>query len=244
MSTGGPARRHGDYDLAGVYYAIVTRNDDPEGKGRVRVRFPWLPNGEDQDVYWASCCVPMVGGSFGTHTLPEVEDTVFVMFLDGDVRRPIVMGGAYSKEDPPPEHNAGRSNDFRLIKSRSGHRVILDDSDKVKVVVSDYKNRNVVAVGQYDEGGVGRNKFKVPVPGPMTGARAVEGVAVSAMEGGAKLHVWCPSGTLSVQGKDVEISAKQTFDVKAQSISIQGKSTTVASKGPALYQGKPIKAGT
>jgi hypothetical protein len=44
---GGPASRHGAHELGGVYYAIVTQNDDPEGPGgRVKVRYPWMPEGD------------------------------------------------------------------------------------------------------------------------------------------------------------------------------------------------------
>ena len=245
MSAGGPQRGQGDNELCGLYYAIVTRNDDPEGiGGRVRVRFPWLPNGKDQDAYWAHICVPMVGPNFGVYVLPEVEDMVTVVFLDGDMRKPIILGGVFSKEDPPPEDNANGDNDFRLLKSRSGHRLLLDDSDKMKVVVSDYKNRNVVATGQFDEGGAGRNAFKVPVPGSMAGGKVVEGACVAAMESGATVNVWCPSGTLSMQGQDVEISAGATLDIKAKTINVKAKTTTISAKAPALFEGKPIKAGS
>ena len=96
--SGGPADRTGDHDLGGVYYAIVTQNDDKEGQGaRVRVRYPWMPEGDRDQSYWAPIAVPMIGAEFGTYTLPEVEDTVMVMFLAGDINHPIVVGGGWSE---------------------------------------------------------------------------------------------------------------------------------------------------
>ncbi len=245
MSAGGRQHGAGDNELAGIYYGIVTRNDDPDGPGaRVRVSYPWLPNGGQQDGFWAQLCVPMVGANFGVYVVPEVDDMVAVVFLNGDIRQGVVLGGVWSQPDPPPENNANGQNDFRLLKSRSGHRVLLDDSSKTKVVVSDYKNRNLIATGQYEEGGAGRNAFKVPVPGSMGGGKPVEGAAIAAMEGGATLNVWCPAGTLSIRGKDVEISAGTTLDIKAKTIQVKGKTTTISARQPALFEGKPIKAGS
>src|SRR5690606_2608740 len=116
---GGPASRYGDHDLGGACYAIVTQNDAPDGPGgRVPGRYPWLPEGDRDQSYWAPICVPMIGAEFGTYTLPDVDDEVVVVFLAGDINTPIVIGGGWSASDPPPENNADGKNDFRLIKSR------------------------------------------------------------------------------------------------------------------------------
>ena len=74
---GGPASSYGAHGLGGVYYAIVTQNDDPEGPGgRIKVRYPWMPEGDRDQSYWAPIVVPMIGAEFGTYTLPDVNDEV------------------------------------------------------------------------------------------------------------------------------------------------------------------------
>lgn len=35
----------------GVAVGLVTNNQDPEGLGRVKVKYPWL--GDDDESYWA-----------------------------------------------------------------------------------------------------------------------------------------------------------------------------------------------
>jgi len=245
MSAGGPQRGLGDNALCGVYYALVTRNDDPDGPGaRVRVRFPWMPEGERDQSYWAPLCVPLMGNEFGSYTVPEIDDTVLVVFVAGDIRQPVVIGGVWNEVDTPPEDNADGENNFRLLKSRSGHRVLLDDSDKVKVVATDYKNRNIVAVGQFNQGGSGRNAFEVPVPKAMKGSDPKKGVAVAAMESGAKVQVWCPSGTLTMKGETVEISASATLQVKGgQSLSVKGMKCKVMSGAASNYEAAQVKLG-
>ena len=153
---GGPGGREpddGDHGLCGVYYAIVTQNDDTEGSARVKVRYPWIDHGDEDQSFWAPISVPMCGDEFGTYVLPEVEDTVLVVFLAGDIRYPVVIGGAWSQTDPPPETNEDGSNDFRLIKSRSGHRLLLDDSDSGKIVLSDKSDKNMMSTGPHASGG-------------------------------------------------------------------------------------------
>ncbi len=95
-SLGRPSPPTGDFGLCGIYYAVVTENKDEEMQlGRIQVRFPWMPGGDQDMAAWAQLAVPMEGDQFGTFTLPEKEDVVAVMFLAGDVRYPIIIGGVW-----------------------------------------------------------------------------------------------------------------------------------------------------
>jgi uncharacterized protein involved in type VI secretion and phage assembly len=234
---GGPADRTGANDLGGVYFAIVTQNDDKEGPGgRVKVRYPWMPEGDRDQSYWAPIAVPMVGAEFGTYTLPEVEDTVMVMFLAGDIHHPIVIGGGWSEIDPPPEKNEDGKNNFRGIKSRAGHRMILDDSKKTKVVLTDVGDHHIVGLGQHSKDGAGPNAMEVPAMG---GGKGVAGTAVT-----GDLHVWCPNGKLTINGKAVEVTASQGADVKGGTLSVKGSaSTTMSGSTSGKWQGAPMKLG-
>ena len=90
MTTGGPQVGHGDNELVGIYYGIVTRNlNDAAPGGRVWLKFPWLPEGDKDQLFMARLAVPMVGPGFGTYTVPEVGDQVLVVFVNGDIKQPI-----------------------------------------------------------------------------------------------------------------------------------------------------------
>ena len=109
MSAGGRQLRYADNLYCGVYYGQVIANDDSVEPGapgsRVLVRFPWLPDSEQDRSYWAHLAVPMIGKEFGTYTCPEVKDQVMVVFIAGDIRQPVVIGGVWSDVDEPPETN-------------------------------------------------------------------------------------------------------------------------------------------
>ena len=150
MSSGGPRTATGDMTLYGVYYAVVTQNKDEEkGIARIKVRLPWLDNGDKDQTFWAQLATPMSGDKFGWYTLPDIGDVVAVMFLAGDISQPIVLGGIWSKTDTPVEDNANGKDDFRGYRSRQGHKVILDDSSNGKVALVDKTNKNVAAVGAF-----------------------------------------------------------------------------------------------
>jgi hypothetical protein len=211
MSSGGPRTATGDMTLYGVYYAVVTQNKDEEkGIARIKVRLPWLDNGDKDQTFWAQLATPMSGDKFGWYTLPDVGDVVAVMFLAGDIRSPIVLGGIWSKTDTPPEDNANGKDDFRGYRSRQGHRVILDDSSNGKVVLVDKTNKNVAAVGAFGKGGDGPNATEPPKP---AGAGSA-GVTISAMDGPLKVN--CPKGTLKVRALGVKVNAKNGVEIHSK----------------------------
>ncbi|HEX7119495.1 MAG TPA: phage baseplate assembly protein V [Longimicrobiales bacterium] len=122
--------------IYGVTPAVVTSTDDPDALGRVKVRYPWL--GDDVESPWARVMSPMAGKERGIVFRPEVGDEVLVLFEHGDVRFPYVIGGVWSAADPPPEHGPDGDNHIRLIRSRSGHEIVLDDSPGAeKIVIAD-----------------------------------------------------------------------------------------------------------
>jgi phage protein D len=83
----------------GVVVALVTDVSDPEGLGRVKVSFPWLS--DDFVSGWARTVQAGAGKNRGAMVLPEVGDEVLVVFEQGDVRRPYVLGGLWNGVDTP-----------------------------------------------------------------------------------------------------------------------------------------------
>jgi uncharacterized protein involved in type VI secretion and phage assembly len=109
----------------GVVVGIVTNNQDRDGMGRVKVRFPWRDDSDES--YWARIATLMAGKDRGSLFLPEVGDEVLVAFEHGDMNHPYVLGTLWNGVDKPPGTNADGKNNIRKIKSRSGHEVIFDD---------------------------------------------------------------------------------------------------------------------
>jgi uncharacterized protein involved in type VI secretion and phage assembly len=115
----------------GVHPARVTDIKDPDGQGRVKVALPWAPDA-DSGTYevWARLATMMGGADRGTWFIPDPEDEVLVAFEAGDPRRPYVVGALWNGSDQPPESMDGSGqNAKKVICSRNGVKVTLDDSD-------------------------------------------------------------------------------------------------------------------
>src|SRR5262245_46539541 len=133
--------------ILGVRPAIVVDNKDGNGNPgyRVKVKFPWL--NEQETSFWARIAVPMGGSDRGTYVLPEIDDQVLVEFEHGDINRPIVVGSLWSRKQEPVEVNQSGKNNTKLIKSRSGHRIIFDDKEGAeKIIIVDKTNKNKVVL--------------------------------------------------------------------------------------------------
>ncbi|ETX05496.1 MAG: hypothetical protein ETSY2_22635, partial [Candidatus Entotheonella gemina] len=92
----------------GMVVAGVTNNQDPEGLGRVKVKFPWLSDRDES--HWARIAMPMAGPERGFYFLPEVDDEVLVAFEHGLIEWPYVLGALWNGKDTPPESNGDGEN--------------------------------------------------------------------------------------------------------------------------------------
>ncbi len=129
----------------GVYTALVTDVQDPDGLGRVRLRLPWTTD-PDGDVYeiWGRVATMMAGADRGTWFIPEPDDEVIIAFEGGDPRSPIVLGALWNGTDPPPQQ-MDSNNNIRSITSRSNIQVTFDDTDgDVKFTVETPGGQKVV----------------------------------------------------------------------------------------------------
>lgn len=116
--------------LYGVYPAVVSDIDDPDGQGRVKVRLPWLPDDGGGYNVWARLATLMAGPNRGSWFIPDVDDEVLVAFEAGDPRRPYVVGALWNGQDTPPESMDGAGDNFiKSITSRNGVKITLDDQD-------------------------------------------------------------------------------------------------------------------
>ncbi|MCP4536727.1 MAG: type IV secretion protein Rhs, partial [Chloroflexi bacterium] len=147
----GSGNGHGDQArglMRGVVTGLVTNLNDPDKLGRVKVKYDWLGNIESD---WVRVASPMAGADRGFYYLPEVNDEVLLAFEQGDVHHPFVVGMLWSSKDKPPKPNDqvvgnGKVNE-RILKSRSGHVIILDDSEgQEKIIIRDKTEQNEIVI--------------------------------------------------------------------------------------------------
>jgi uncharacterized protein involved in type VI secretion and phage assembly len=130
-------------NIKGVALARVTNNKDPDGLGRVKLRFLWHEKPSESD--WVR--IALIGGNDrGIAFLPEVDDEVLVAFERGDMRFPYVLGGLWNGKDKPPYANSNGKNDIRMVKTRKGHTLLFDDNSakgRIELKLSDGKKLEI-----------------------------------------------------------------------------------------------------
>ncbi|MFF8958574.1 phage baseplate assembly protein V [Streptomyces sp. NPDC014894] len=118
-----PRARSTDKRYYGVVEALVVESDGDD-EGRVRLTFPWFDGTTVTD--WCRVSQLYAGSGYGTLFVPEKGDEVLVAFVHGDMRFPIVLGGLYNGADKPPTART-RGRDQKIVRTRHGHEVLLDD---------------------------------------------------------------------------------------------------------------------
>ncbi len=196
-----PAAPHEQGKFFGVVVGIVTNNQDPDKMARVRVKFPWLS--DDHESWWARIAAPMAGAGRGVYFVPEVNDEVLVAFEHGDVRSPYVVGGLWNGQDAPPANNDDGKNNIRLVHSRSGHLVRLDDTNgDEKIEIIDKTAGNKITIKSSD------NSMTLECTGKM------------------KLHA--QGGIEIISDTDIKIQAGTTMDVESSAtMTIKGATVNI-----------------
>lgn len=129
----------------GLLIGIVTNNQDPDNLGRVKVKIPVLSNEDESN--WARVVTLMAGNGQGVFFLPEIDSEVLVGFENGDVNKPYVLGSLWNGVNPPPETNSDGKNNLRLIKSRSGHLIRLNDEEgSESIIIADKTGKNLIEI--------------------------------------------------------------------------------------------------
>jgi uncharacterized protein involved in type VI secretion and phage assembly len=187
----------------GIVVGIVTSLEDPENIGRVRVSFPHLNN---QESAWARLVTLMAGCDRGSRFVPEVDDEVLVGFEQGDPRRPYILGALWNTTDTPPEDDGNQTqNNWRYIKSRSGHILRFDDTDGAeKIEIIDKEEQHKITIDTSgdkieiicDSGdvSVSAESGKVEVKASDINVESTGGMTIKA------------AGTLTIEGATVNIN--------------------------------------
>jgi len=215
-----------DARMPGLAVGVITDNDDPKGQGRVKVRYPCLSADNASD--WARVISPGNGANRGLQFVPEVNDEVLVGFDQGDIHHPYILGGLWNGQDAPPGSKSdvigsGKVNQ-RIIKSRSGHTITLDDSDdRPSITILDKTGNNVIKLDSSN------NNLTISVDGDVSlkagNSITIEGQSVQVKAtndlklNGASANVEAQAG-LTLKGMTADLEASATTTVKGLTVSI------------------------
>jgi phage protein D len=228
--------------IHGVVIGTVTNVKDPEGLGRVKVKYPWL----DQTVEsnWARIASPMAGKERGFYYLPEVDDEVLLAFEHGNPAYPYVVGMLWNGKDIPPEKNevahTSEGTIHRMLVTRSGHSIVFDDSNSNKsILIQDATKKQSIFFDSAN------SVIDIRTNGDMT--IGVTGNLNISVGGNFEIET---RGTYQLKARQVgiesntnlKLDAKAVLEMKGASMAVLESSASVSVKGNAAVtvQGNPI----
>lgn len=103
-----------------LHLATVVENQDPDNRGRIKVRLA----AADMEL-WAAVLTNSAGQDYGVSLLPKVDEKVVLAFISPEVA--VVMGALWSGGDSHPQE-AREVEDVYCIRTPSGSQLKFDDS--------------------------------------------------------------------------------------------------------------------
>jgi len=127
----------------GLHTAIVVGPAGAEihtdGYGRVKLQFHWdrLGKYDENSSPWIRVLTPAAGDQFGQIRLPRVGEEVAVVYPDGNIDHPLILGALYNGRHMPPwklpeQAALAGLRSRELGGARSNHLVLDDTKDKIQ----------------------------------------------------------------------------------------------------------------
>jgi phage protein D/phage baseplate assembly protein gpV len=210
-------------EISGVVPAIVTSVQDPEQRGRVKIKLPWLA--DTYESWWARTVQVGAGKDRGAAVLPEVGDEVLVAFEQGDLGHPYVLGGLYNGKDKP--HGGWAANIDsgsgqvvrRGLVSRTGMKVdFLEAAGAEAIQISSNDGAQKIVLTQTASKGI-----EIVSEGPLT-VKAKQAVEVTSATGDLKIKAVNidieAQANLTLKGVNAELSGSALATVKGALVKI------------------------
>jgi phage protein D/phage baseplate assembly protein gpV len=204
---GAPAGTRGWGDR-GLVIGVVTNVKDPEGFGRVRLKFPTL--GDKDESAWARVLGAGAGKARGFQVPYGIDDEVLVGFEHGELRRPVILGGLWSGRNAIPRRGVAAIDDAghptAVWQSKAGHIVELKDAagandQHVLIALSDGKTKVRI----------GADAVEITTPNPLT-ITADRSIAMTT------------KGDFTVEAANITLKAKAKLAAEGTQIEATGRS--------------------
>ncbi|HWH11056.1 MAG TPA: VgrG-related protein [Solirubrobacteraceae bacterium] len=209
-----------------IVVGIVTNNNDPNGLGRVRVKYPGLD--PDHEGWWARLTAPSAGTNRGLMMMPVVGDEVVLAFEHDSTEHPYVLGSVWNGQ-ALPQTLFQADGSFSL---RSDHQLIARAAELITVAgeqavaLSSGTDMSLKATGQLTAEAQTTASLKadtaLTLQGiesvKLTGAQVVvEAEAAGQVKAGASLQIQA-GGSLQITGAAIQIQADGILELSAPQI--------------------------
>jgi len=178
------------------------------------------------------------GKDGGVYFMPEINDGVLVLFEQGDVNHPYIVGVLWNSKDKPPAGPSGTpvvggQVNQRIIRSKSGHVVVMDDTPGKEMILIQDKSGNKIQLDSV------KNELTIKTTGNMT--LDIGGKFAMEAKGGFEIKTTATGKIESTGGLDIKVAATELnlqpsqAALKAPQVNVEGQAQT-SIKGNAMVQ--------
>jgi len=235
--------------------ADVIDNDDPQGQGRIKVKFKWECH-TNEVTEWLRVLSPNAGSgdtgkNRGFHVIPEKGDQVVVAFEEGNVARPVVMGSVYHGKSG--DSSGFKNSNTKGLTSRKGSALTFDDLNHALNMGTSGANFINIKNGQALLTAQAGNKIviqsgKSTITLDKEGNIDISGEHIS-INGRASVDIQSPKITMGnlapAEGATPEqtAAATNTVDIKGKVITVEGEES-IENTAPTVDLGNAEKGLT
>ena len=261
----------GDNRIFGVVVGIVDNNYDMNHPGKVCVKIP-NRDANSNVLKWAKVVSVYMGNSWGSYVIPEVGDEVLLIFEEGKIDKPYVIGCIPKSNAKVVSKASDRNNSIKEIRARNGKsflrykddgqdkdqednlrleffdgKLFVDmDSKTETMTVSDKNKENMIVMDGQDNSGLIRIKTQKKIE-----IKVADSISVTMDGEGGKIAIKCDTLDITTNKKTkinpsggLVISTDGEFSVSSNKAQIKaGGSLNLEASGSATLKGSAVKIG-
>lgn len=251
----------GDNRIMGVVVGIVAKNYSNKMPGRVCVQIP-VRDSDANELKWARIATLSGGKEWGHYFLPEVGDQVLLVFEQGNIEKPYVIGCVSKETDKFLTGSVNKDNQIKRIVTRNGSTIRFDDieneqgenKDKISIYTANTahklimdNDRNTITMSDKSE----KNKVVIKTQSGNIDISTEHKLNIKVGEN-LELTMNADSGTVTLKCGKFKVDATEGVDMRANTkIAMSGGSVNVEassllkleSSGMAKLAGSPVKIG-
>ena len=259
----------GDVRINGVIIGLVAKNYDKKMPGRVCVSIPTRGTTKKGDTLkWARVAMPYSGKDWGFYFHPEVGDEVLLVFEQGDIEKPYIIGAIPRSEGTAKSSVMSEcfdeKNTKKRIQTKHGSKIefvdskddtkgkkdvikvatpkdehfIEMDNDKDTITISDKSKKNSITIMSNKKGQITCKCQK------KFEIRVGDGIQIIANGSTGAVQIKAKSVDIQSTQKAVNIKSQTGVTVKGTTaVNVKGANVSVESQAMLTLKGSLIKQG-
>ena len=257
----------GDPRIFGVLVGEVTDNYDMQMPGRVCVSIH-VRDESANVLKWARVAMPSSGEEWGHYFLPEVGDQVLVVFDQGIIDRPYIIGCIPKDKNKFLKDSTNPNNVYKKIMTRHGSTIVFQDglatpmegieedgsNDSISIYTADSAHEVTLDNAKHKIVIQDKDKNASIEMNTLKGSIDIKALTTLNIKVGETISIALNgnTGKITVSANDVSVDSigqmllkgggKAEISGAMLNLSAQGKASLSAT-GPVSVSGRPIKIG-